>query len=89
MGASRREVFSQFLIESGVVGLSGGLLGLGLTELGLIAVRALYADYKTVAQLDWPMIGVTIALAIVSAVLAGVYPTWRACRVQPAAQLKI
>ncbi len=89
LGASRREVFSQFLIESGVVGLSGGLLGLGLTELGLIAVRALYADYKTVAQLDWPMIGVTIALAIVSAVLAGVYPTWRACRVQPAAQLKI
>ncbi len=89
LGASRREVFSQFLIESGVVGLSGGLLGLGLTELGLIAVRALYAEYKTVAQLDWPMIGVTIALAIVSAVLAGVYPTWRACRVQPATQLKI
>jgi putative ABC transport system permease protein len=35
------------------------------------------------------MIGVTIALAIVSAILAGLYPTWRACRVQPAAQLKI
>ena len=89
LGASRREVFSQFLIESGVVGLSGGVLGLALTGLGLLAVRALYSEYKTVAHLDWTMIGVTIALAIVSAVLAGLYPTWRACRVQPAAQLKI
>lgn len=89
LGASRREIFSQFLIESGVVGLSGGLLGLALTGLGLLAVRALYSEYKTVAHLDWTMTGVTIALAVVSAVLAGLYPTWRACRVQPATQLKI
>jgi putative ABC transport system permease protein len=89
LGASRREVFTQFLIESGVVGLSGGLLGLLLTGLGLVAVRALYAEYQTVAQLDWSMVALTILLAIVAAVLAGIYPTWRACRVQPAAQLKI
>lgn len=89
LGASRREVFRQFLIESGVVGLSGGLLGLLLTGLGLLAVRALYAQYQSVAHLDWSMIAVTIVLAIVSALLAGLYPTWRACRVQPAAQLKV
>ncbi len=89
LGASRREVFSQFLVESGVVGLSGGLVGLALTGLGLLAVRALYPNYRTVAQLDWTMIAVTVALAILSAVLAGLYPTWRACRVQPAAQLKM
>ena len=89
LGASRREVFTQFLVESGVVGLSGGVLGLLLTGLGLLAVRALYTQYKTVAQLDWTMITVTLVLAIVSALLAGLYPTWRACRVQPAAQLKV
>ncbi|MEZ5461318.1 ABC transporter permease [Dokdonella sp.] len=89
LGASRRDVFSQFLIESGVVGLSGGILGLALTGLGLLGVRSLYSSLKTVTQLDWTMIGVTIALAVVSAILAGLYPTWRACRVQPAAQLKI
>lgn len=89
LGASRREVFTQFIIESGVVGLSGGLLGLLLTGVGLMAVRALYSSYKSVAQLDLSMIAVTIILAIVSAVLAGIYPTWRACRVQPAAQLKV
>jgi putative ABC transport system permease protein len=89
LGASRREVFTQFLIESGVVGLAGGFLGLLLTGLGLVAVRALYTDYKTVAQLDWSMIATTIVLAVASALLAGLYPTWRACRVQPAAQLKV
>ncbi|MCE5234265.1 MAG: ABC transporter permease [Xanthomonadaceae bacterium] len=88
LGASRSEVFRQFLIESGVVGLSGGLVGLLLTGLGLIAVRALYADYKNVAQLDWTMVLTTLVLAIVAALLAGLYPTWRACRVQPASQLK-
>ena len=61
----------------------------GPTGLGLVAVRALYTQYKTVAQLDWSMVAVTIVLAVVSAVLAGLYPTWRACRVQPATQLKV
>ncbi|NCT68953.1 MAG: FtsX-like permease family protein [Rhodanobacteraceae bacterium] len=89
LGASRRDVFTQFLIESGVVGLSGGFLGLLLTGLGLVAVRALYSEYRTVAQLDWMMVLTTIVLAIVAALLAGLYPTWRACRVQPAAQLKV
>ena len=59
------------------------------TGLGLIAVRALYSEYQTVAHLDWAMTFLTIALAIVAALLAGIYPTWRACRVQPAAQLKV
>jgi putative ABC transport system permease protein len=35
------------------------------------------------------MVALTILLAIMSALLAGLYPTWRACRVQPAAQLKV
>jgi len=89
LGASRREVFTQFMIESGVVGLTGGLLGLVLTGVGLMAVRALYSTYKSVAQLDLSMVGMTIALAVFSAIVAGLYPTWRACRVQPAAQLKV
>jgi len=89
LGASRREVFTQFLVESGVVGLTGGVIGLLLTGLGLVAVRALYTQYKGVAHLDWTMVATTIALAIASALLAGLYPTWRACRVQPAAQLKM
>ncbi len=76
-------MFTQFLIESGVIGITGGIVGLLLTGLGLVAVRALYANYKTVAQLDWRWLPTTIVLAIAAAVLAGLYPTWRACQVRP------
>ncbi|MDR2012656.1 MAG: ABC transporter permease [Rhodanobacter sp.] len=89
LGASRRDVFTQFLIESSMVGLSGGLLGLVLTSLGLFVVRTLYTRYQAVAALDGAMIAMTIVLAIAAALLAGLYPTWRACRVQPATQLKV
>ena len=78
----------QFLVESGVVGLSGDCARTGLTALGLVAVRALYSEYRSVAQLDWTMVLTTIALAVVSAVLAGV-PDLARLRVQPAAQLKV
>jgi putative ABC transport system permease protein len=89
LGASRRDVFTQYIIESAVVGLTGGVLGLLLTGLGLVAVRSLYTMYQNVAHLDLTMVLLTVLLAIASAILAGIYPTWRACRVQPAAQLKI
>ena len=39
LGASRRAIFAQCLIEAGTVGLAGGVLGLGLAMLGLWAVR--------------------------------------------------
>jgi putative ABC transport system permease protein len=88
LGASRAQVFAQHLIEAGVVGVSGGLLGLVLTGVGLWGVRLLYTDFANIARLDWQMMLVTIALAIGASLLAGVYPTWRACRIVPAIQLK-
>ena len=40
------------------------------------------------AQMDWAMLALTLSLAIVSSILAGLLPTWRACQVTPALQLK-
>jgi putative ABC transport system permease protein len=88
LGASKPQLFGQHMVESGVIGVSGGVLGLLLTLIGLWMVRLLYADYANVARLDWPMVATTIVLAIGAAVLAGLYPTWRACQIAPAAQLK-
>jgi putative ABC transport system permease protein len=38
--------------------------------------------------MNWVMLGVTFAVAVAASVLAGLLPTWRACKVQPALQLK-
>ena len=88
LGASKPQLFAQHIIESGVIGISGGAFGLALTFAGLVMVRALYKDYANVAQLDWTMVVATVVLSTLAAVLAGLYPTWRACQVAPAAQLK-
>jgi len=88
LGASRRAIFAQCLIEAGMVGLVGGLLGLGLAELGLWAVRQQPADYAPLAHLDPLMLLTTFVLAVAASLLAGVLPAWRACLVSPAIQLK-
>ena len=90
LGATRSSLFIQHMIESGLIGLGGGILGLGLTWLGLRGIEMLFEDIvENLVSLDWVMVVTAIVLAIVSALLAGLYPTWRACRIAPASQLKI
>jgi putative ABC transport system permease protein len=88
LGASKRALFMQLLVESGMIGFVGGVLGLGLAWLGLFAVRHQPVTYADLAHLDLPMLALTFALALASSLLAGVLPAWRACQVAPATQLK-
>jgi putative ABC transport system permease protein len=89
LGANRREILMQCLIEAGVVGLAGGLLGLALTGLGLLGLRSLLSkEALELTHLDLPGVGIALVLAVSAAVIAGLYPTWRAAQVQPAWQLK-
>jgi putative ABC transport system permease protein len=88
LGASKREIFTQLLIEAAVVGLAGGLVGLLFTWIGLGMIRSQPTTYAALARLDLPMLGITIALAVVSSILAGVFPAWRGCQVSPSIQLK-
>jgi putative ABC transport system permease protein len=88
LGASRRAIFAQCLVEAGTVGLAGGILGLGLAELGLWAVRQQPTGFSELIHLDLAMLATTFAIAIVASVLAGLLPAWHACQVTPAIQLK-
>jgi len=88
LGASRREIFRQFLIESAVVGLAGGVLGLVLAFGALALLGMQGSEVSVVARMDLTMLAFTFALSVFAAVLAGLLPTWRACQVTPALQLK-
>jgi putative ABC transport system permease protein len=91
LGASQRAIFSQYIVEAGVIGVCGGILGIGLTWLGLKGIAVLYGQLdfvENLVRMDWVMILAAVGLAIVSALGAALYPTWRACRIHPAAQLK-
>ena len=79
---------------------AGALGGLVLGALGLWGVHALYATasavdtvtttggYQELTHFDMISVFWAVALAIVSAVAAGLYPAWRICRVSPSVYLK-
>jgi putative ABC transport system permease protein len=88
LGASRAQIFRQHLVEVSLVGLAGGVLGIGIGYLLLLALRQLYNSYEAVTRLDWEVGLLALALSLLAGVLAGLYPTWRICRLQPAPYLK-
>jgi putative ABC transport system permease protein len=88
LGASRAAIFAQFMVEAGLIGLAGGVLGLVFAELGLWAIRHQPAQYASLAHLDLAMFVFTFVVALVASLVAGILPAWRACVVAPAPQLK-
>ena len=89
LGASRREIYTQFLIEAGTVGLAGGLLGLLLTAVGVSGVGLLFRpEIARLAHVDLSLVALTLAVAIAATVIAAFYPSWRAAHVQPAWHLR-
>ncbi len=92
LGASRRQVFEQHLVEAALLSIAGSLLGLALGVLGLMGVRAMYShsysDYGAAAHFDPHGILWALTLAALSTLIAGLYPAWRIGRVSPAMYLK-
>ncbi len=88
LGASRKIIFRQQIVEVAVIGFSGGLIGLMLAGLGLQGIEYLYDAPAGLVKLDWVMVITAIGIAIASSMVAGLYPAWRVCQIPPAAQLK-
>ena len=89
LGASRADIYRQFLAEAGMVGLAGGLLGVLLTGVGMFGVGLVFEpEIAHLARLDVSLVLLALLVAIAATVLAAFYPTWRAAQVQPAWQLK-
>jgi putative ABC transport system permease protein len=92
LGARRRTIFSVFLFESGVYGLLGGLAGVlgGLLFSALAAPRisqnaftAFVKGSGSTGLGDPGIILGAVAFSTLVAVIAGVYPAWRAARLSP------
>jgi putative ABC transport system permease protein len=88
MGASKRDVFAQLLVEAALVGVAGGATGLLLSALGLWIVRQQPVEYAALARMDGTMLFANFGLAVCATLLAALFPAWRACRIVPARLLK-
>jgi putative ABC transport system permease protein len=89
LGASRGAIYQQFLVEAATIGLAGGLLGVLLTMAGMGGIGKVFESHiARLAHLDASLILLTLLAAVISTLIAALYPTWRAAQVQPAWQLK-
>jgi putative ABC transport system permease protein len=83
LGSSPWRLVRQMLAESLVLALGGALLGLGLAEMGihlLVAMAPANLPRLDMVSLDPLVLGFTIGCAMVSALLFGTLPAWRASR---------
>jgi putative ABC transport system permease protein len=89
LGATRAAIFAQFVVEAGLLGLIGAVLGLVFANAGLWLVRQSPSEYAALAELDAAMLALTLGLSLVASLCAGLLPAWRAALVTPAVQLKV
>ncbi|MET0935714.1 MAG: ABC transporter permease [Luteibacter sp.] len=90
LGASRRSVYRQFLVEGASIGFVGGVLGVVLTMLGLWGLGGLFEPgIARLVHADASLVGLTVLLSTAATLAAALYPTWRAAQTEPAWQIKI
>ncbi|HKW62762.1 MAG TPA: ABC transporter permease [Candidatus Acidoferrum sp.] len=81
LGASRGRLVRQCLTESALLGLTGGLLGIMLASVGLRPFLAFWpGDLPRVeeVQVDWRVLVFAVGISVLSGVLFGLAPAWRA-----------
>ncbi len=82
LGAGRRRLMRQLLVESGLLGLAGGVLGIALTFVGIRIFRAVAGDVAEFVAIDVnvPVLLFTLAVSFATAVLVGSAPAFHAAR---------
>jgi putative ABC transport system permease protein len=87
VGARRRDVFLQILAESTVIGIIGGVLGLGAAVL-LLELLGNLAPLESPPVIEPSAILISVGFATAVGVLSGLYPAWRASRLDPITALR-
>jgi putative ABC transport system permease protein len=85
LGAKRRHIITQFLVETVVLSVGGGILGILLGLLIPVAVER-FADMRTIVTPGAPLLAFGISAGI--GVIFGLYPAWRAANMDPVEALR-
>ena len=78
VGALKLDILWQFLAEAVILSAGGGLLGLGIAELGVLAIQKVIPAY-----IDLPTVLVALGVSSFIGLLFGVFPARRASQLSP------
>ena len=83
IGAKRRTILIQFLVEAAAITLLAGVLGI------LIAwPLTLVVDRFLAASMPWWLVAVALLVSVLTGVISGFVPAWRAARLDPVEALR-
>ncbi|MCA8952200.1 MAG: ABC transporter permease [Planctomycetes bacterium] len=85
LGAKKKHIIQQFLVESGVLSALGGVVGVGL-GIGLPFLITLWFDQETIILPQHVALAFGISAAV--GVVFGIYPAWRAANMDPVEALR-
>ena len=85
VGAQKRDILSQFMIEAVILSLLGGMFGIVLGVAGGNSI-SLFGDLPASIPWDWVLIGLFTCTVV--GLIFGVYPAWKASALDPIEALR-
>jgi putative ABC transport system permease protein len=85
LGAKRRDIILQFLVETVILSGSGGVLGVGL-GIFIPYLITMFADMRTIVTPGGPILAFTISGLV--GIVFGIYPAMRAANMDPVQALR-
>ena len=79
LGARQSDILKQFLYESATLAAIGGIIGLILAEL----IGLIISAFVIQTLIPWYAIMISIGVSALVGVVAGLYPAWKAARLDP------
>jgi putative ABC transport system permease protein len=84
IGAKRRTILLQFLVEAATICLFGGLVALAIAWIATVAVT----HWLFPASLSAGIVLISVMVSVLTGVISGFLPAWRAARMDPVEALR-